>query len=224
MKKIKQPSLDAGRFSIWLRNIRNVLAVENCGINVPCGKCHACCRSSFFIHIKPEETRTLCRIPKELLFPAPFLPKGHMVLGYNEHGCCPMFIGNKCSIYRFRPATCRSFDCRILASSGIIPKNHNLIAQHVRRWKFSYPNERDRDLLSAVQTAAIFLKNHPECIRGKLTSRDEIQLAVNAIKVYDVFFNNNITTANVAQATYDSKIVRKVMRSYKMFEMRKCAA
>jgi uncharacterized protein len=224
MKKIKQTSLDAGRFSTWLRNIRKVLAFESCGMNVPCGECHACCNSSYFVHIKPEETRTLCRIPNELLFPAPLLPIGYLVLGYNEHGCCPMFVGNKCSIYRFRPATCRSFDCRILAASGITTEDNNLITQHARRWKFSCPIESDRNLLSAVLAAAIFLKKYPECIRGNLASRDKIQLAVIAIKVYDVFLNNNVTTVNFAQTTHDSEIAKKVLKSYKMFEKRKRVA
>ena len=224
MKKIKQTSLDAGRFSTWLRNIRKVLAFESYGMNVPCGECHACCKSSYFVHIKPEETRTLCRIPKELLFPATLLPIGHMVLGYNEHGCCPMFVGDKCSIYRFRPVTCRSFDCRVLAASGITAKDNNLIAQHARRWKFSCPTKRDRNLLSAVQAAAMFLQRYPECLRDNLALRDEIQLAVAAIKVCDVFFNNNVTTVNLVRATHDSEIAKKVLKSYKMFEKRKRAA
>ena len=223
MKKIKQTSLHAGRFSTWLRNIRNDLA-ESRGMNVPCGDCNACCRSSRFIHIRPEETNTLCRIPKELLFPAPLLPTGYMVLGYDEHGRCPMFIKNKCSIYKYRPATCRSFDCRVIAASGIAVKDTNLIAQHAQRWKFSYGNEGDRDLLSAVQATASFLIKYPECIRDNLVSKDAIQLAVLAIKVYDVFLNNNVTNTNLAQATLDSDIAKKVLKSYKMFEKRRHAA
>jgi hypothetical protein len=222
MKKIEQSSLHAGRFSTWLRNIRNALA-ESGGMNVPCGECNACCRSSHFIHIKPEETSTLCRIPKELLFPAPLLPTGHMVLGYDEHGRCPMFIRNKCSIYKYRPATCRSFDCRVIAASGIAVKDNNLIAQHARCWKFSCITKGDRNLLSAVQAAASFLIKYPECIRDNFVPIDAIQLAVLAIKVYEVFLNSNVTTANPAQATLDSDIAKKVLKSYKIFEKRRHA-
>jgi len=135
-----------------------------------------------------------------------------------------MFIKNKCSIYKYRPATCRSFDCRVIAASGIAVKDTNLIAQHAQRWKFSYGNEGDRDLLSAVQAAASFLIKYPECIRDNLISMDAIQLAVFAIKVYDVFLNNNVTNTNLAQATLDSDIAKKVLKSYKMFEKRRHAA
>jgi hypothetical protein len=166
IKKIDQTSLHAGTFSTWLRNIRKAL-LENRGMNVPCGECDACCRSSYFIHIKPEETRTLNRIPKELLFPAPLRPEGHMVMGYDEHGRCPMLAGNKCSIYRNRPDTCRIFDCRVLAASGLAldDNDNNLIVLQARRWKFSCPTKRDHNLLSAVQSAATFLMRHTECVQ-----------------------------------------------------------
>ncbi len=61
-------------------------------------------------------------------------------------------------------------------------------------------------------------------MRDNLASRDEIQLAVAAIKVCDVFFNNNVTTVNLVRATHDSEIAKKVFKSYKMFEKRKRAA
>jgi uncharacterized protein len=217
MKKNKQKALYAGRFSTWLRKMRKALA-ENRGMNVPCGACDVCCRSSYFIHIKPEETRTLRQIPKELLFPAPLLPKGHMVLGYDKYGRCPM-LHKKCSIYRSRPDTCRSFDCRILAATGLAVKGNNLIAQQAQRWEFSCPTNNGRNLFSAVQAAAAFLAKHPECIRDNLAPKDEIQLAVLAIKVYDVFLNNN--SADIpSRTTGDSKISMQVLKSYKKFEKR----
>jgi hypothetical protein len=86
--KSKQHDLPAGRFSSWLHRIRSAHLKET-GIDMPCGECNACCRSSYFIHIKPEETKTLARIPKKLLFPAPGLAKGNVLLGYDEHGRCP---------------------------------------------------------------------------------------------------------------------------------------
>ena len=114
----EQQDLPAGEFSSWLRRTRSAL-VEESGADVPCGECNACCRSSYFIHIRPEETRTLSRIPKKLLFPAPGLPKGNVLLGYDEHGRCPMLIDDKCSIYEHRPQTCRNYDCRIFSAAGI---------------------------------------------------------------------------------------------------------
>src|SRR3954465_11952478 len=93
----------AGDFSAWLHSTRQARTVGNVGADVPCGTCTACCRPSFFIHIRPEEKDTLKRIPKALLFPAPGLPKGHKVMGYDDKGQCPMFVVDRCSIYAHRP-------------------------------------------------------------------------------------------------------------------------
>ena len=115
-----EADLPAGCFSSWLRCTRLGLIKENEAF-VQCGECNACCASSYFIHIRPDETQTLTAIPKALLFPAPGLPKGNVLMGYNEHGCCPMLTGGKCSIYEHRSQTCRSYDCRIFTAAGIIP-------------------------------------------------------------------------------------------------------
>lgn len=193
-------------------------------MKVPCGDCRACCQSSCFIHIYKEETRTLSRIPKELLFPAPLRPKGHMVLGYDSHGRCPMLIRNTCTIYSNRPATCRSFDCRILTASGLVTENsaHHGISQQARRWKFSRPSKNDSRLLSAVQDAAKFLTHHPLCIEDSFVSRDEIHLSVLAIKVYDVFLPSVDFKRTTKRETDESVIIKKVLRSYEKFQKR-CA-
>ena len=101
--------LDAGDFGAWLAEIQGVLrgAGES---DVPCGSCTACCTSSMFIHIEPDEADALAHIPKALLFPAPLRPRGHVVLGYDERGHCPMLVHGACSIYDHRPRTCRAFD------------------------------------------------------------------------------------------------------------------
>lgn len=87
----EQQYLPAGRFSSWLCRTRSAQVKEN-GVDVPCGDCNACCRSSCFIHIRPEEMQTLALIPGELLFAAPGLLEGNVLLGYNENGHCPMLI------------------------------------------------------------------------------------------------------------------------------------
>src|SRR5205814_1248545 len=80
--------LPAGSFSAWLGGMRRALGGERAS-DVPCDGCTACCRSSQFVHIGPDEADTLAHIPTELLFPAPGLPRGNVVLGYDEHGHCP---------------------------------------------------------------------------------------------------------------------------------------
>ncbi|MFI5042361.1 MAG: YkgJ family cysteine cluster protein, partial [Acidimicrobiales bacterium] len=103
------PDLAAGDFSSWVAEIRVALRGER-GSEVPCGGCTACCTSSQFVHIAPDETDTLSHIPAELLFRAPLLPPGHVVLGYDERGRCPMLVDARCSIYEHRPRTCRTYD------------------------------------------------------------------------------------------------------------------
>ena len=80
--------LPAGGFSPWLRRIR-VGLVEEDGADVPCGECSACCTTSHFVHVGPDETRALAGIPRELLFPAPGLPAGNVLPGYDGQGRCP---------------------------------------------------------------------------------------------------------------------------------------
>lgn len=186
----KPQTIHAGIFSSWLRRTRRALIMGD-GINVPCGSCTSCCSSSKFIHLRPQETETLSLIPKKLLFPAPFLPKGNMILGYNDKGACPMFIDGKCSIYAYRPIACRNFDCRIFCAAGVEADDDDkkLINKQIEQWRFSYPNGSDRDLHLSVQKAAKFITEHPECFPdGKIPSRTS-QLAVIAIKVYTVFQN-----------------------------------
>ena len=86
---------------------------------MPCNGCTACCTSSQFVHIGPDETDTLAHIPAELLFPAPLRPRGHVLMGYDERGHCPMLIDNRCSIYEHRPQTCRTYDCRVFPAAGV---------------------------------------------------------------------------------------------------------
>lgn len=206
--------LPAGEFSTWLRTIRKAIK-ENRGTNVPCGGCVACCSASCFIHIKSSETDTLRRIPKELLAPAPWRPKGDMVLGYFKDGCCPMIKEKKCSIYEHRPYTCRIFDCRILAATGLGLKSavHNPILQQARLWKFQYRTKRAKALHAAVQDAAKFLTRHKESIKNHVISTDVIQLSVLAVEVYDVFLGRHKyrMRPGMTITDYDNVKLRKVL-------------
>ncbi len=184
------PVLDAGIFSSWLRTMQTALKT-NAVVRVPCGSCDACCRSSRFVHVIPSERRTLQHIPRQLLFPAPLLPPGTVVLGYDKKGRCPMLADDGCSIYQHRPMTCRSFDCRALAACDIGLDADNPIARQARRWRFQCPTDRDRQLLSAVRKASRFLHGHAADFPTNTLPRNEIQIAAVAIKVYNVFLNHN---------------------------------
>jgi len=181
------PDTTAGIFSVWLEETHTALKKQR-GVKVPCGDCNACCRSSYFIHIKPDETETLARIPAELLFPAPGQSEGTLVLGYDEQGHCPLLIDNKCSIYLDRPETCRSYDCRVFSAAGIEVNEDDktLISLRTQQWKFIYPTSRDHKQHAAVRAAAKFLREHAAGF-GNGSQANSSQLAIRAIKVYEIF-------------------------------------
>jgi hypothetical protein len=140
----EDPELEAGDFSAWLADMQAAIRGDG-GSTVPCAGCTACCTASQFVHIGPDERDTLDHIPAELLFPAPGLPAGHVVLGYDQRGHCPLLIDNQCSVYEHRPQACRTYDCRVFSATGVVLRGSrtSLIARRVRRWRFSFPNRSD---------------------------------------------------------------------------------
>jgi uncharacterized protein len=178
------PFLDAGDFSTWLAEIAGALRGDH-GSNVPCGTCTACCTSSQFIHIAPDETDALVHIPKQLTFPAPRLPKGHVLMGYDEHGHCPMLIDNACSIYEHRPRTCRTYDCRVFPAAGldVDEESKSAIKQQAKRWQFRHASTDDAVRHEAVRAAARFLNEEADDIAPVTNT----QRAVLAIELHDAF-------------------------------------
>lgn len=207
--------LPAGEFASWLRRTRGAQLKERTA-DVPCGACTACCTSSYFIHIGPGESETLHRIPTELLFPAPGLPAGHVLMGYDEHGRCPMLVDGKCSIYDARPQTCRSYDCRVFPAAGIEAggAEKDLINQRIRRWRFSYPTDGDRDAQRAVRAAATFLREHADGFPDGFVPSNPAQLAILAIKVYEVFVDD-ASTSDASPTVRD--VVEAVIEKMRQF-------
>ena len=206
--------LPAGEFSSWLRRTRAVLLGEG-GADVPCGACSACCTTSHFVHIRPEETQTIARIPRELLFPAPGLPAGTLLLGYDELGRCPMLAGGRCSIYEDRPLTCRTYDCRVFAAAGTAA-DREPITRQARRWKFGHPTQDDRDEHVAVRAAATFVREYAECF-SVAPPRDPVQVALLAIKVCEVFLVRGDEPGASASAFSDLDVARAVMEANERF-------
>jgi len=175
----EEENLPAGDFSAWLRAMLAALRDE-AAADVPCGGCTACCTASQFVHIEPGETDTLAHIPPELLFPAPGRPRGHVLLGYDEQGHCPMLVEGQCSIYEHRPRTCRAYDCRIFAAAGLdVDADDDRkapIARRARRWRFALPTDDDRRRHAAVRAAA-----------RSVRATSVTQLAVRAVESHEQF-------------------------------------
>ncbi len=190
-KTKKKPfTLNAGDFKSWLFQVRNSF-INNSGIEVSCGKCNGCCTSSQFININPMETKTLSYIPNKLLYTSPLFPKGNMVLGYDENGNCPMIVDGKCSIYENRPLACRKYDCRIFTASGLVPDSNlsSQIQRRVKLWRFSFVRPKDKLLHKAVKKTVKFILENVSCFPNGIIPNDSSQLAIIALKTYEVFLN-----------------------------------
>jgi Fe-S-cluster containining protein len=205
-------ALPAGDFSTWLRDTREAQRVGG-SAEVPCGACIGCCTSSYFIHIGPDESETLKRIPAALLFPAPGQPKGHVLLGYDAHGRCPMLVEGRCSIYAHRPQTCRSYDCRVFAATGIDAGggDKDAINQRVRRWRFSQPHETDATEQEAARAAAAFLREHADAFPSGIVPENPTQLALLALEVYDVFVHRAGATEPSSVDEIAAAVVKRAM-------------
>lgn len=181
-------ALPAGDFTEWLASFDAALGGQQ-SADVPCGTCTGCCTSSQFIHIGPEEQATLRRIPPALLFPAPRLPRGHMLLGYDRRGHCPMLVDGACTIYADRPQTCRTYDCRVFPAAGIQPDEPaaGAIAERAVRWSFSYSTSDGARQHGSVRAAAAFLRTYSAELPDGIAPVTSTQRAVLAVGLRGLF-------------------------------------
>lgn len=199
--------LPAGSFTEWLVSFRAALDGGG-GADVPCNGCTACCRSSQFIVIGPEEVETLARIPKPLRAPAPGAPEGTVVLGYDAQGHCPMLVDDRCSIYEHRPRTCRTYDCRVFAATGLSPAldRKPLVAARVDRWQFDGAGDDDRRHEQALRAAATYLRSHPDVLPGRRLPSTVIPLAVLAVSIHERFLDEAAPGAEEVRAAVQRAI------------------
>lgn len=177
--------LPAGDFAEWLARTREVLA-GRAEADVPCGGCTACCETSHFVHVEPDERAALAAFPVALHAPAPGRPRGHVVIGYDAHGRCPMLGEGTCTIHARRPRACRRYDCRVFAAAGI-DADRDAISARARRWVFAYATPAAHERHAAVRAAARFLVERAACFPGGGAPRDPAAIAVAAIETHDVF-------------------------------------
>lgn len=181
---------DAGEFTRWLQDTGYALRHEGTGADVSCGSCTACCRSSMFIHIRPSETDTLKRIPRQRLFQAPGLPEGHYIMGYNRKGECPMLVNGQCSIYKHRPQTCRDYDCRVFAATGIAVDDQAqpAIAERMRSWDFEFTSEEGRREYAWLQAIASFLHDKVHLFPSGLVPDSAVPMALLVIRLFEILY------------------------------------
>ena len=180
-------SIKAGEFVDWLNEFIKTMTGKGAG-NVPCGECVACCTSKKFILVRPSDTQARSRIPKELLFAAPNLPKGYHLMGYDKQGHCPMFKEGRCSIYPHRPATCRQYDCRVLAAAGAEAKEESSeIAERVMAWEFSYSQPESERKSRQIKRAMWFLRQYSALFPPGYVPQSESQKSALAVSIHGEF-------------------------------------
>jgi uncharacterized protein len=194
----------AGGFSAWLRAMRASLA-GNVGMDVACGECRGCCTSSYFIKVRAHEKEALERIGADNLRPVPGATNGSMLMGFDEQGHCFMFANGNCSIYSHRPETCRTYDCRVFTAAGMNAGDGKTeINERISRWRFEYPTELDRAEHRAVTAAANFIRQHPiRFAGGRIPSRPS-EIAVLAVKSYEVFLKPDREDREIAAAIVET--------------------
>lgn len=178
--------LSAGDFSQWLRAMRRALAGDG-GMDVACGACRGCCVSAYYVKVRDHETAAIASIGVEKLQPG---PEGSRLMGFREDGQCLMLRDGNCSIYLHRPETCRTYDCRVFTAAGMdAGPGRPVINRRVAQWQFSFPEEQDRAEQRAVAAAAKYLRQHPVRFPGGHVPSRPSEIAVLAIKVYEVFLD-----------------------------------
>ena len=84
--------------------------------DVPCGTCTKCCEL-LAPYLTPDEISSGL-YPLSLVTPSEQQQMEEPKIGptvtifKNKTGGCSLFVDGKCSIYEYRPLSCRQFDCR----------------------------------------------------------------------------------------------------------------
>lgn len=200
--------IPAGGFGEWLERFRASLVGDQ-GSDVPCGECTGCCISGYSVQVRPEDNAARARIPPEWLISALGVARGERTMAARPDGTCPMLSDSKCTIYADRPQTCRDYDCRVFAAARIEAggTDKEVINRRVRQWRFTYPNESDRNAHEAVAAAAAFIRQKRGSFPGQLAPVGPTGVAVLACESYGVFLQTRIddmTDDEIARALLDS--------------------
>ena len=143
-----------------------------------------------------------------MLFAAPGLPDGHVLMGYDEHGSCPMLVDEFCTVYEHRPRTCRTYDCRVFPATGLAPEESKvLITRRVRRWDFTDPGGAAAEQLVAVRASArslVEMSSNP----GAPVPRSPTQLTALALELHHEFLTCDPLTGEERAARPGTDVIR----------------
>jgi len=135
-------------------------------------------------------------------------------MDHDSHGRCPMLIGDACSIYDYRPQTCRNYDCRVFAAAGIALGSgpRSAVNERVWQWRFHYPAELDAQSHCAIRSAAAFLQRRSELFPAQLVPTDPGLLAKAAIGVHELFLETDAPPLLVTTSGSDTDLADAISR------------
>lgn len=189
-------TVDAGPFGAWLEAACASLR-GTAGTQVPCGDCVGCCVSSYHIPLRAQDAAAIERIPQHHLVQS---RSGQLHIQYRADGLCPLLGEGSCTIYAYRPQTCRDYDCRFFAAAGIDAggPERRVINTRVRQWRFTYPTAADCRAHDAVRTAAAFLQRQANHFPAGFAPTRPTGIAVQSVKAHAVFLDADAATADAA--------------------------
>ncbi len=167
--------------------MRGVLKGERFA-DVPCDGCVGCCVSSYAIPLRPSDKVALEAVPARYLRLS--IPGGPAQMGYRSDGSCPLLEGRRCTIYRDRPQTCRDYDCRIYAATGLVPHgDRQVLRERVLEWVFDFTSDEERVQYGALQRAVRFIREHAALFPPAVRADTNAGVAVLAVKSWPLFAN-----------------------------------
>jgi len=189
---LRLAQIEAGDFDDWLQRILQSFRTAS-AMEVPCGDCRGCCSAGRFVHLVPSDQQARAAISRDFLQHAPGMPSGHAVVGYLADGLCPMLKHGTCTIYPYRPSTCRTFDCRVLAAAGlqVVGKWNERINARVQAWRFTFSSSDSWARFNAIRRAADFIGHNAAAFPGGRAPSEPATIAVLAIKVHPVLMGTN---------------------------------
>jgi hypothetical protein len=185
---------------------------------VPCDGCQGCCVSGYYVPLRPQDTVALEEVPAVNLV----LPRGCGLARMlpRADGTCPMLEEGRCRIYADRPRTCRDYDCRIYAATGLEPDGDRpVIRQRVREWTFSHEGGRDAAEAAALRRAAAFIRRHAALFPPEVRAHSAAAAAVLAVKVYPLFLaQEGDARLGPASGTAAEEQVARVLEAARAFD------
>lgn len=116
VKNVRKKILKENEYKIININLTAINSSASIS-DVPCGSCTRCCEI-LTPFLTPEEVSSgryplsLIQPDKNMILENPNVGPLTAMFKKSPTGGCSMFVGGQCSIYDYRPRSCRQFDCR----------------------------------------------------------------------------------------------------------------